>query len=134
MNIAYELLGVGLLIGLLLGTLGSGGKSGLIVEAIQVASRLLEFLDPFLGLSFVKIVSNNVLVQLSLLPTNLCDHHVTVKGASAVCLRGFLNMATDLGDNRRTEGNVGNKVPVPGQRVSIGTVSEVSDDWDKKEW
>ena len=43
-------------------------------------------------------------------------------------------MATDLGDNRRTEGNVGNKVPVPGQRVSIGTVSEVSDDWDKKEW
>jgi hypothetical protein len=49
-DISNECLGVGLFVGMLLGTLGSAGEGGLVVEAVKVAASLLEFLDPFLGL------------------------------------------------------------------------------------
>jgi hypothetical protein len=49
-DISDQRLGVGLLVGLLLGTLGVAGKGSLVVEAVEVASGLLELLDPFLGL------------------------------------------------------------------------------------
>ena len=49
-DISDQCLGVGLLVGLLLGALGVAGKGGLVVEAVEVASGLLELLDPFLGL------------------------------------------------------------------------------------
>ncbi len=46
-----QLLGVGLSIRVLGGILGGCRRDGgLIVEAIKVAARLLEVLDPFLGL------------------------------------------------------------------------------------
>jgi hypothetical protein len=44
-------LGVGLFLCLLLGSLGCAGEGGLVVEAVEVAASLLEFLNPFLGLS-----------------------------------------------------------------------------------
>lgn len=50
MNISDELLGAGLALCSLLGALGSGGKRSFVVEAVKVATGLLELFDPFLGL------------------------------------------------------------------------------------
>lgn len=44
-------LGVGLFLCLLLGSLGCAGEGGFIVETVEIAASLLEFLNPFLGLS-----------------------------------------------------------------------------------
>lgn len=51
-DISDKGLGVGLFLCLLFGSLGCAGEGGLVVEAVEVAASLLEFLDPFLRLSY----------------------------------------------------------------------------------
>lgn len=110
MDVSDEGLGVGLLIGLMLGTLGVARKGGFVVEAVKVATRILELLDPFFGLCF----------QRQLLSTNfnsrsqyLCNHHVAVECSAATVLCGLIDVLSNLGNNGGTESNVGNKVTVP---------------------
>ena len=50
MYVTYQLLGTRLRIGLGLGALGGTREGGFVVETVQVATRLLELLDPFLRL------------------------------------------------------------------------------------
>ena len=50
MDIPDKILGVRLLVGLALGSLGGAREGGLVVEAVEVAPGLLELLDPFLRL------------------------------------------------------------------------------------
>lgn len=53
-DVADQVLGVGGGVGRALGALGGAREGGLVVEAVQVAAGLLELLDPFLGLWFVR--------------------------------------------------------------------------------
>lgn len=54
-DISDQLAGVGLQLGRLLGALGGARRSGLVVEAVQVATGLLELLHPFLRLPGGKV-------------------------------------------------------------------------------
>ncbi len=111
MNISDESLGVGLLVGLLLWALSGTGEGGLIVEAVEVAASFLELLDPFLGL-----VSRCKLHAVYSIPKDnsyLCDHHMTIKGATAMGLCGLIDVSSNRCDDRRTECNVWNKVAIP---------------------
>lgn len=52
MDVTNELFRIGLFCGVDFGGLGGCGRdSGFVVETIEVATGLLEFLDPFLGLN-----------------------------------------------------------------------------------
>lgn len=46
-------------------------------------------------------------------PVYLCNHHVAVKCASAESFGGLVDVASDLGDDGRSKGDVGDKVAVP---------------------
>ena len=52
-DVADQLSGGRLLVGGFLGLLGGRGKCGFVVEAVQVATDLLELLYPLLGLSAI---------------------------------------------------------------------------------
>lgn len=47
----------------------------------------------------------------------LCNHHVAVKGAPSVALGRLIDMLPDLGDDGRSEGDVGHEVPVPAKKT-----------------
>lgn len=92
MDISDQLLGVRLQLAFPRRRLGGSGKGGLVVEAVEVATGVLEIFDP----SF-----------------RLCDHHVAIKSAPSVRGGWFLDMGANLGYDRGTEGDVGNEVAVP---------------------
>lgn len=92
MDVSNEISRVCLEVALGGGSFGRGGESSLVVEAIQVASSILELFHPAFGLS---------------------NHHVAVECASAVRIGGGLNMRADFGDNRWTKGDIGNKMAIP---------------------
>ena len=92
MNIPDQRLGVCLLVGFVLRALGRAGKGSFIMEAIQIGTRVLEFLDPFLGLG---------------------DHHVAVEGSASVVCGGLVDMFPYLGDNWGAERDIGNEMTVP---------------------
>lgn len=50
MDVSDQGLRVRLLVGLLLRALGVARKGSLVVEAVEIATGVLELLDPFLGL------------------------------------------------------------------------------------
>lgn len=65
MDIADKFFGIGLFGGGGFGGLGGcRGDSGFVVETIQVAAGLLEFLDPFLGLNECIISQNPLVIPL----------------------------------------------------------------------
>lgn len=118
MDISDQSLGVGLFVGGLLGALGGAGKGGLVVEAVQIASGVLELLDPFLWLNFfffsrLSDQRGTHLPQTTLKPY-LSDHHVAVKSSAAIVLLRAVDVLSDLGDNGSTKSDVGDKVPIPG--------------------
>lgn len=43
----------------------------------------------------------------------LCNHHVAVKGASAMVLGGLVNVRSDLCNDGRSEGDVGHEMAIP---------------------
>jgi hypothetical protein len=115
-DITNKCLGVGLFVGLFLGTLGSAGECGLVVEAVKVAASLLELLDPFLRLYHLRKLLG-VPHSHSRSNAYLCNHHMTIKGAPTVGLSGLIDVASDGRNNGRTEGDVGNEVAIPGKSV-----------------
>jgi len=91
MDIPDQRLGVCLLVGFLLRALGRAGKGSFIVEAIKIGARVLEFLDPFLGLG---------------------DHHVAVEGSASVVRGGLVDVFPYLGDNWGAECDIGNEMAI----------------------
>ena len=61
------------------------------MEAVQIASGLLELANPLL---------------------RLCNHHMTVKGPLSLCSRRTVDVGADLGHDGRAEGHVRHKVAV----------------------
>jgi len=96
--------------------LGAGGgvDGGLVVEAVQIATGLLEFPNPFMRLKMMRfsLELKTGCQKKQRNKTHLRDHHVAVKGAPALGLRRPANMRADLGDNGGSEGDVGDKVTV----------------------
>jgi hypothetical protein len=132
-DVLDELFRVCLLVTCGFGRFGSGGiDGGFVVKAVQVASSFLEVLDPFLRL--LEPVSPNILIQSHVFPRAilrvptvpyLSDHHVAVEGALSVGLGGLLDMWADLGDDRCSKGDVGDKVTV--HDIHVQPVSSMAD-------
>jgi hypothetical protein len=118
-DVLDELFRVRLLVACAFGGFGSGGiDGGFVVEAVQVASGFLEVLDPFLRLlepvsrTFsISHASSLTVLSVPAIPY-LSDHHVAVEGALSVGLGGLLHVWADLGNDRCSEGDVGNEVAV----------------------
>lgn len=91
------------------------------MEAVQIASGPLELLDPFFGLFPSQKYKQSALLRerySSAFHTDLCDHHVAVKGALAVRLRRLIDVPADLSDHRRSESNVRDEVSIPEETIS----------------
>ena len=140
-DIPDQSLWICLLVRLLLGALRGAGEGGLVVEAIQVAACLFEFLNPFLGLH-ARCKSRHVNPRISsflssssffllhfLFPhcifrglsvrirrvgfSYLSYHHMAIEGALCEVLARLVDMASDLGHDRSSKRNIGYKMPVP---------------------
>lgn len=93
MDILDERLGVCLSVACCRGRLCVCGKGSFVVEAVQVAASILKVLDPAFWLG---------------------DHHVAVKGASAVGGGGLLDVRADFSNDGGAKGDIGHKVAIPG--------------------
>lgn len=113
-NVLDEFLGAGLLVGGSGGFVGGGGvDGGFVVEAVEIASGLLEFLDPFLWLlTMVNMLFLEECLRVARRRTDLGDHHVAIEGALAKGLGRLVNMRTDHCDNGSAKGHVGDEMAV----------------------
>jgi len=116
MNVANQLLGACPSGGLFICRIGrgNGGDRSLVVEAVQIATGILELADPFMrllkrircqrGACDAEFRNRRV--------TNLHNHHVAIECAPAGGFRGTVYAAANLRDNWAADGHVWHEVAV----------------------
>ena len=86
-----------------------------IVEAVEITSSFLEIPDPFMWL-MNRCVSFRIPRQpqdnIGTIQSHLRNHHMAVKGSLAMGLSWPADMRADLGDNRSSKGDVGDKMAI----------------------
>ena len=113
-HLFWTSLGLGVVCGILGGCRCDGG---FIVKAVKIASGLLKFFDPFLGLidTIGQHKNRSGLIEIEKgqrTHAYLGDHHMAVKGAGpSGCVRP-LNVGSYLGDHRRPESHVGHEMTI----------------------
>lgn len=125
MNVSNQIFRVRLLVALALRALGGARESGLVVEAVEIAAGVLEFLHPLLGLWIFGRTSSAHPVPSRRKREEirscryLGDHHMAVECSAPVVLGRLVYVLSDFSHDRRAECEVRHKVAIPSTKPVI---------------